>query len=183
MLADAHPLTYKGGSEIYTENQQFMRENVFLHSFSASRSLGFKHLHMDNKDFYFIQSNHLVKRWNNEDSQANFYLLASLGINPPRSPAVALGTAFDWESRRYYASAKYSLINQYELSRTRIGFAPYLAAFNHVNTWIMLEYNHFVDKRSFNDLTPLVRLYYKNYLVELGYSVNSNYLFNFMIHF
>lgn len=41
----------------------------------------------------------------------------------------------------------------------------------------------YMSEENFNDVSPLVRLFYDQYLLEVGYSLKGNVLVNFMVHF
>jgi hypothetical protein len=65
----------------------------------------------------------------------------------------------------------------------RAGFAPYLAEFNELNAWFILEANHMNKGMSDVEITPLIRLFYKNILIESGSSFKGDVQFNFMVHY
>jgi hypothetical protein len=141
--------------------------------------------------FYAPQLDYLVKRWNNADSQANFYAYGSYGAmnfqNQTKGTGLT-GAEADAESRKYFVSSKYermwsSLGPTFYQAEARIGVAPYEAEFNEVASWFMLQYQyHPMLTRKFA-LTPLVRLFYKSVLFEAGVSTEADWMLNFMFHF
>ena len=67
--------------------------------------------------------------------------------------------------------------------RTRIGFAPYLANYDDLHTWLMVEVSHHPAKDDTWVVTPLVRFFYHTTLVEAGYSSNDHLMFNWVLQF
>ncbi len=154
-LAWAHPVTFKDGKEIYVTNNSMMRSFGFTYSLTNKYSLGTSLMKIEDKDYYLLEGNFLVKRWNELGSQANLYLGAQGGLQNGRSIGGAMVEA-DWESREYYISSKYQYIDSNNLLRARLVFAPYLAHYNDLNTWFILEYDYMsLDKK--DDITPLLR--------------------------
>lgn len=199
--AKAHPVAFAGSYSIMTWNNKEMSDWMFTHSFTSSYSLTARYLRLDTKEgertFYAPQINLLLKRWNELSSQANIYLSLGYGaesVNTQngkktnQTSLLALET--DWESRKYYVSFRQDALlshrdskkNIYQ-SKARAGFAPYLAEFEELNYWFILEAD--VMNKSTEDyrLTPFIRMFYHNVLVELGASTKGDAQFNFMVHF
>lgn len=133
----------------------------------------------------------LVQRWNTRTRQANFYALAG--------PAFYRGTgsSFDggWfsaqadaESRRWYGMAKSTVwwapgeFTRREYA-ARVGWAPWLAGFNDLNTWLMLEAGYKPAAARTTTLRPLVRFYTRTVLVELGSSLQGDPFLNLSFEF
>lgn len=143
-----------------------------------------------NRELYFPQLGLLVNRWNELGSQANIYANVGYGIDHYRdqtSGALNLELQADWETRRYYLDAELQAVrlvreNPYNAVRLRAGFAPYLAEFDQLHSWFIVQFdrNSAIDSES--EITPLVRLFYQNVLVEIGASLRGNMSFNFMVH-
>ena len=102
----------------------------------------------------------------------------------------SLWTAFlaDYESRRWFASYEPRFvwdgnIEKSVWQRARIGFAPYLANYNELNTWIMFQVDHHPAKHDHLVATPLIRFFYKTYLFEVGYGSNQHIMLNAQLQF
>ena len=55
-----------------------------------------------NETFALINNNFLAKRWNNRNSQANLYLLSSVGLDTKNSKSMGtIGLHGDWEDRQF----------------------------------------------------------------------------------
>lgn len=139
------------------------------------------------------QLNFLLKRWNELDSQANIYLSIGHGgekVKTSFKDTSILALEADWESRKYYVSAKEDVLlsnrdsglNVYQ-TKLRAGFAPYLAEFNEINTWFILQTDFSNKMEEEFKLTPFVRFFYHNVLTEFGVSSKGDAQFNLMVHF
>ncbi|MBC7714952.1 MAG: hypothetical protein H7177_16520 [Rhizobacter sp.] len=195
--AEAHPVAFAGSYSIMTWNSKEMSDWMFTHSFTSNYSLTARYLRLDTKEgertFYMPQFNYLLKRWNELDSQANIYLSASHGgekINSSLKSVSGAALETDWESRKYYVSFREDVLIDHKNSskniyqtKARAGFAPYLAEFNEINSWFILQADHNnKDVKEFK-LTPFIRLFYHNVLTEFGVSSKGDAQFNFMVHF
>ena len=195
--AEAHPVSFAGSYSIMTWNSKDMSDWMLTHSFTSKYSLAARYLRLQTEDgertFYVPQVNVLLKRWNELDSQANVYLSLGHGGEKVKSSfkntsSVALET--DWESRKYYVSARGDALLSHKSSdqsiyqtKLRAGFAPYLAEFDEMNAWFILEaFKSNKDEKEFK-LTPFIRLFYHNVLTEFGVSSRGDAQFNFMVHF
>lgn len=120
--------------------------------------------------------NHLAWRRNTAESQANLYLSAGaglLGLEGDDSRA-GLSAAFqlDWETRRLHAALiGHGLfgdrISQGEL-KAHLGFAPWVAAYENVAPWVMVEIARVVGRDAETEVAPMLVLMYKAYRLELG---------------
>ena len=143
-----------------------------------------------NREFYFPQIGFLLKRWNNVESQANIYAATGYGVehrNGKASGALNTELQADWESRKYYLDAELQAIrlvpkDPVNYMRLRAGFAPYLAEFDHIQSWFIMQVERNTSFGSETTITPLVRLFYQNVLIEVGSSIKGEFNFNFMIH-
>lgn len=131
---------------------------------------------------YSLGLNILVKRWLLEDSQANVYTSFNSGFIFPRnkyslsladifpkpvkeSPFFQWNLSADWESRFIYTAGgvklrgKLSSINEY-LSGDfyyRIGFAPYIAGMDTLQTWFVLMFQASADGTSDEDVQDYLK--------------------------
>ncbi|WP_142696009.1 hypothetical protein [Bdellovibrio sp. NC01] len=172
------------------------QHNEFLLTYSVKSYLAAAVYYFREGDVNFTipRVNYLAKRWNNEDSQGNIYLSGGYGYERSFNQTVGAGFGaidVDWESRKYYTAASYErFLRQdqddisrpdFEVMKVRAGVAPYLAEFNEINTWFILEAQKMNDTPVV--LTQFVRLFYKNVLVELGAGFDGGWAFNYMVHF
>ena len=67
--------------------------------------------------------------------------------------------------------------------RGRIGFAPYLADYDDLSTWLMLQVDHHPAKDHTLTVTPLARFFYQTTLVEAGVSNHKDVMFNWQLQF
>jgi hypothetical protein len=132
----------------------------------------------------------LVKRWNNLGSQANIYANLGYGFerrNGQTSGALNTELQADWESRKYYLAAEFQAVrlverDPYNLMRVRAGFAPYLVEFDQLHSWFIVQAERNSAVSAETEITPLIRLFYQNVLIEVGMSLKGETNFNFMIH-
>lgn len=195
--AFAHPVAFAGSYSIMTWNSKEMSEWMFVHSFTASNALAVRYERFQTVDgertFYIPQVNFLLKRWNELDSQANIYLSVGHGgekIGSTFKNTSALAVEADWESRKYYVSFKEDALLSHKKSgrsiyttKVRAGFAPYLAEYNEINSWFILQAEKINKSEESYTLTPFIRLFYKNVLTEFGVSSKGDAQLNFMVHF
>lgn len=197
----AHPVAFAGSYSIMTWNSKEMSDWMFTHSFTAKHSLTARYLRLSTREgertFYLPQLNFLLKRWNELDSQANIYLSighggeavkTTKGKKSEDTSLLALET--DWESRKYYVSFRQDALLSHQDSdkniyqtKVRAGFAPYLAKFEEINAWFILEASKMNKGEKEFKLTPLVRFFYHNVLMEAGMTSKGDAQFNFMVHF
>ena len=148
-----------------------------------------KHL----KTAHFLSTNFLLKRWNGQNYQANIYIVTGIGVSDVggMDQAVGLGLLqFDTEDRNYYFLAKYAQI-QSKTSKEmgqgtiRAGFSPYVGKFTEIHSWLIMEYQRtdILGGDTNNDITPYLRVFYKNVLFEVGHSFNGQFRFNYITHF
>lgn len=197
-LASARPVSYPGGWTVMQTNNRFAHGLHLHYSPTAKYSIGYKGEYWRDKQWQFqgAQLNILLKRWNQKGSQANIYFKNGLGIGHSDYPsfegrtcaAMFSALAADWESRRFFTSyaARMTHANDIEtfwMQQARIGIAPYIGDYGDIHTWLMLR----LDQTSMNAdqlvLTPMLRFFKAQYLVEIGVSHRGDFLFNWIIRF
>ncbi len=193
--AFAHPVAYQGATGVMTWNQPFMTDNWLTYSFRSDAALAGRVMRFEMPEgrmqYFGGQLDYLVKRWNETDSQANIYTYGSYGaVNfQNRNGAAGLaGVEADVESRKYFASVKSekmwaSLGPDYFGYEARLGIAPYEAEYAEIATWFMIQYEYHPSLVKAYAVTPLARLFYKNFLFEAGVSTEGDWMSNFMFHF
>ena len=151
---------------------------------------------MASGQFHGAQLNYLVKRWNAEASQANFYMKSGAGaaysdlgrFDGKTEAAGFTGIAMDWEDRRFFTSYsnRYTHagdIDKFYMQSARVGVAPYIGDYGDVHTWLMLQGDHSPEGDDHFTVTPLVRFFKGEYLAEAGISNHGDILFNAVIRF
>jgi hypothetical protein len=174
----AHPVIYQGGTAINSSNMKNLANHYVLYSLTSKFSFGVEDWRFAQRNFLFAKANTLLYRKNSEHSQGNLYLHSGFGTES----TYQLGLEGDWETRRLYTSFKHLEFSHERLTQGRVGFAPYLADFSELQTWIMLQgmVTRLVEKEVI--LTPMLRFFYQNYLAEVGSSVKGEWMLNFMVH-
>jgi hypothetical protein len=194
---EAHPVAFAGSYSIMGWNSEEMTEWELIHSFTPHYALAARYLRIETtsgeRTFYIPQLNFLLKRWNELDSQANVYLSVGHGgekVDSSFKDTSALAIEADWESRKYYVSFRQEGLMAHRdssqniyLTKVRAGFAPYLAEFNEMNAWFILQAEKTNKSKEEYTLTPIIRLFYHNVLTEFGVSSKGSPIFNFMVHF
>ena len=96
-----------------------------------------------------------------------------------------IGIHGDWEDRRFMVMQmiEHFSHNSALVSNTRLAYSPYAVDYSKTSTWLIahyrIEYNN--DQYSYM-FFPVIRLFKKNYLFEIGYNGNDSFL-SFMTHF
>jgi hypothetical protein len=165
----------------------------FDYSPTARYSVGyaFEHWRKDDFNLHAVTLNILAKRWNNPDSQGNFYILSGIGVTEDSdgdlSPAGYTGIQADWEDRRVFVSYENHVMagdndagQTFFMQSARVGFAPYVGEYGDLHTWLMLEIQHDPEDDDNVTATPLVRLFKGDTLGEFGISTSGDVLFNIM---
>ena len=137
------------------------------------------------------QINVLAKRWNLPDAQGNIFVMTGAGTAVKGGDAhfaAWTGLLADYETRRIFTSYEIRLmyaqgIEKSVWQRARLGVAPYLANYDDLNTWFMVQVDHHPEKAHATAVTPLIRLFYKTFLVEGGVSTRGTVMFNLVQQF
>lgn len=191
----AHPVTYQDAIGIMTWNQPYMSDDWITYSFRSDAAIAARAMRLEVPEgqlqFFAPQFDYLVKRWNESDFQANIYAYAAYGaanFQGQTHGAGLAGAETDAESRKYFGMIQYEKMwgdlgpDFYRLN-ARVGIAPYEAEFNEIASWLMVQYEYHPSLTRDYAITPLVRLFYKNVLIEAGVSTVGDWMFNFMFHF
>ena len=193
--AQARPVSYPGGLTLMLMNDGDRNSAHGHYSPTARVSLGYRFVYWREQDWTFhgMHINHLLKRWNAVDSQANVYLKYAGGVAYSRrdsvkkqtSAAGVVGVAADWEDRRYFISygnryVEAGRIDDFYTQSARIGWAPYEGDYNDLHTWIMLQADHVPEKRKPFTATTLLRLFKGVHMLEGGINNQGTVLFNYI---
>lgn len=192
----AHPVGYKGSLGIMSYNSSTMNEILLTYSVSPRFAVAQTYLKDSKSEFYIPRLNFLAQRWNNTDSQGNIYLSAGSGIEKQDSKnfQTHLGeVVLDWESRKYYTYFEHLYLRRsnglnsnipwddYNHSKLRLGFAPFMADYEDLNIWCIAQFDKHGDEKQIN-ATQFLRFYRKNVLWEIGAGFDGSMAFNFMLH-
>jgi hypothetical protein len=194
--AQAMSVSWQGSTAVMTSSQSFLTDWLVAYSFRNDLAIAARAMRMTMGDgsemkFFAPQIDYLLKRWNGQNFQANVYLNGAFGaqVIPGKTSHVGIGTLeSDIESRAYYVSAKVqeNLVgigaNQFQ-SEFRLGLAPYQADYEELASWLMVSVQNNPALIRNLSITPLVRIFYKSTLVELGSNLQGDWMFNSMIHF
>jgi len=192
----AHPVSFEGSKGVMGYHSSIISHNQLNYSFSHRLAAGVHHIRrpeVENASASFVSLNFLLKRWNNKSSQANIYAVLGLGQSDLNGESEASGLGliqFDIENREYYFLAKYLQIQNEEQvdlkqSIVRVGLAPYVADYEGIHSWLILEWQtlNFNEAGTRHDVTPFLRIFYKNLLFEIGQNFDGVSKFNYIVHF
>ena len=197
LAASSRPISYPGGWTL-TQFNNWETSLLNVHYSPASTdSIGLFIENFNDEDRLNIDFSwhHLLGRRDTQKSQANLYLLTHAGVSLLDETEAFNGTiaiAGDWETRRYFTSYRTAfryvdgVDNGSFHQVARLGVAPYLGEYGSIHTWLMLQVEHHPEQPSSEDrliLTPLVRIFKGDYLVELGVNSNGDALANLIIRF
>ncbi|MBI1274515.1 MerR family transcriptional regulator [bacterium] len=192
--AESKPISYVDGFMVMQENDETGHTLSMDYTIDPKLALGlYAKKESGDKDFTTIgpQVNYLVKRWNMPDGQANIFSMTGAGVSHWKGDdefSAWTGILADYETRRIFTSYEIRgmFAGDFEKSiwqRARVGFAPYLANYDDLNTWFMVQVDYHPAKEDNVVVTPLVRFFYKTTLVEAGYSSNDHVMFNWVLQF
>ena len=185
----AHPVIWKNGTVITSKFMESLNEFELHYSLTHQWAVGVHGVEMDGVSYGMVQSNHLLNRWNGKGSQGNMYLFSGLGaaFNKRHLPILHLGVQADWETRWVYTQMSlhgFFKEDPIHFASLRLGVAPYLADFDELNSWIILQLNDRYQEQSHHlSVTPLVRLFKDTFLLEFGSNFSDYYVVTMMIHF
>lgn len=164
--------------------------NYVLYSLTHRWALGLEHWRFGKDDkreeMGFLKLNHLLYRYNGEDSQGNIYLHGGIGALKERSLYQA-GIEGDWESRVLYTSLKHLEFHGGGLDRSmtqaRLGISPKIAGYKELQTWFMVQGMVIRGVEDTLMITPMLRFFYHNVLWEVGSSTRGDWMLNLMVHY
>ncbi len=194
----AHPVIYKEGIVVSSSNMPTYSDNQLMYSWSNRWASGLNHWRFtkeeSNTDMAFLKTNYLLYRYNGESSQGNIYLHGGVGVvdseieKRQTNEAYMTGFEADWETRTLYTALKHYYftspkVTDISMTQARIGFSPFEAAFDQLQSWFMLQAMYMPDVESEIIITPLLRFFYKNVLWEMGSSTRGEWMLNIMVHY
>jgi len=192
--AETKPLSYVGGLMVMQENDETGHTLSIDYTFDPHFALGmYSKYEIGGKEFYMMgpQLNTLIKRWNLPDGQGNIFSMTGGGparMGDHTQPAAWAGLMFDYETRRLFFAYEPRVLYAGDIEksfwqRAHMGFAPYLANYDQLNTWLLLRVDHHTSKDDHLVVTPVLRLFYKTIWFEAGYSSNEHVMLNWTVQF
>ena len=156
----AHPTTFKTGKVLWLiKNKQFS-DLRFGYSASHKWLLGARYLEFDNSKELLLNSNWLIKRWNQTGAQGNLYLLTNFNEN-----SFHYGLQGDWENRRWYVAQMIDSYNNDISFESRIGWSPYLVDYDGLSTWIILQNMN-------GQIKPILRFFFAREIARFTVTVD-----------
>ena len=180
------------------QKSNWEKSRLHLHyTFNRKNSLGPVVENENLTDRYNIglHWNHLLYRRNTRISQTNLYLTGHLGAAIEESEQeldIRTGLMGDWETRRYLVAYGFqgtqagSIEDPAFHQKLRLGIAPYLAESGSIHTWAIVQVEHHPENDDYEKdiiVTPLLRFFKNEYLVEIGVNNEGDGLFNFIIRY
>jgi hypothetical protein len=193
--AQAKPLSYVGGTMVMQENDETGHTLSIDYTFDPHFALGLysKYEINQSREFWMAgpQLNTLLRRWNLPEGQGNIFVMTGGGEarqGRRNEPAAWLTLMGDYETRRVYFSSESRFmyarhIEKSAWQRAYAGFAPYLADYEQLNTWLLLRVDHHPAKNDHFVVTPVIRFFYKTIWLEAGYSSNNHVMVNWTVQF
>jgi hypothetical protein len=158
-------------------NYATSKDNAFGVSYHLWRGDGkISNMRVEHSGLSFTR---LVKRWNNENSQANIWFGIDAGntkdnLNFQGSRFGYMPSLqFDWESTRAYALASISSLRiqgnrSYDTYKIQAGFSFYEAEFDEWQPWLVLEVKHMPGMFDKPEVTPFLRFISNSLYLEVG---------------
>jgi hypothetical protein len=194
--AFGNPVSFKDGWGIMPAYTPEWSDLMLNYSITNRHAMGASFFYRDDKKstatFGIGQFNYLIRRWNEMDSQANLYVSGGLGgrNDSLRDDAFAGYGALegDYETRRVYTLLGVESIQSpgeadFNRIRGRVGFSPYLAPIDALQTWLIVQTDYMPEMEREVTVTPLVRFFYNNYALETGVSLDGQLFLGAMAHF
>lgn len=193
--SSAHPVSWKGSVGIMPEISGSRRELEVNYSIASNYAVGLHSIMIDYKEdtakFILPKFNYRLLRFNQPGSQTNLYLSTGIGgvrYKEEDSTVVIGALQADYETRRIYALLAGETLqsdSKIDLNRIRyrLGFAPYLTDFSGFHTWLIGQVEYTPELKDQWTVTPLVRFFYRNYLIEIGSSTRGKLSLSGIIHF
>jgi hypothetical protein len=194
----ARPVSYPGGWTVMQFNDASQYTLLTHYSLTARTALGYRAAWMRDAEYqvHALQGNHLLKRWNRPEAQANIYLKSGLGIavdsrgkhERSTEPYAFSGVSLDWENRRWFVMYEnsYRSAGDFEEDFSQsatLGLAPYVGEYGDLHTWLMVKTEHQPGQDDNVMVTPFVRFFKGTWLWEVGVSDQGDVLFNWIKRF
>ncbi len=197
-------MSYAGGLMLMQENDSGGHTVGMDYTISPRMAVAVHaqhHIRGDNFQMFGPQLNFLVRRWNAPRSQGNIFANIGGGTTVDRNGDMRsvgwIGLLADYETRSlfvsYEARAMYATgVERALWQRARAGFAFTPVDYSKLSPWFMVQIDRRDEKHiglhapagePKTEITPLVRVMYKAFLVEGGVSHRGNVMFNWVKQF
>ena len=192
--AFSHPVIYKDGIVTWVTLTGDSNESRVSYSLTSRFGIEANSSYYENVESirdYSLGLNFLYKRWIQKNSQANLYGQIHGGyFKKDRTQDEGFlshaSIMADWESREWFVSGKvkgmYLMEDFLPKYNFRIGFAPYVAGMNALQTWMIVQLSYFQESKDQLIVTPLMRFFYRNALWEIGANLEGNFFLSLMTH-
>jgi len=197
---NARPVSYPEAWTLMIRNDADINSLHIHYTPDTQHSIGLRLRYDRDAEALFTggQINRLIKRWNEVDSQANFYGRIGVGRVTDQSSlgrddewGLFAGLSADWETRRYFISGAVEHWAQGEFgdkssAHGRLGIAPYVANTGALHTWIMVEGHYRPDEADDEDVygaTALLRFFKGPSLLEIGVDNKGEPVANYIHRF
>lgn len=198
------PVSYVGGVMLMQENDSGGHTLGMDYTVTPRMAVAFHaqyHIRGDNFTMLGPQLNVLVRRWNAPRSQGNIFANMGAGSTIDRNGDMRgvgwMGLLADFETRRLFVSYEMRAMyaNKVERSlwqRARAGVAFSPVDYSKISPWFMVQVDHREEKHlglhasaaePKLEITPLVRVMYKAFLIEGGISHRGRVMFNWVKQF
>ncbi|MGE3334524.1 MAG: hypothetical protein AB7I36_12840 [Rhodospirillaceae bacterium] len=198
------PVSYVGGLMLMQENDAGGHMVGLDYTVTPRMAVAFHaqyHIRGDNFTMLGPQMNFLVKRWNAPRSQGNIFTNVGGGTTIDRNgdmrPATWTGLLADYETRRLFVSYEVQAMyapkverSVWQRARAGIAFSP--VDYTKVSPWAMVQVDyrdethlglHVGAKEPKVEITPLIRVMYRAFLIEGGVSHRGKLMFNWVKQF
>ena len=154
---NARPVSYADGWTVMLYNDYHSNSLLTHYSPTSKYSTGYLIQYWQDKEYWInaLNLNYLANRINKKHSQTNLYFKGGLGIlktdfnnySNKNELVTYAEIAADWETRRYFTSYNNNFLKSVSVDGTfiqkvRLGYAPYIAKYGALHTWLMYELNH-----------------------------------------
>ena len=197
-LLCARPISYVGGWTLMSFND-YQSNSLLVHYTPSSKySLGYNIEYWNDKEYWInnLNLNYLLKRINTKNSQANFYFKSGIGFlytdfkenKSKKEYVTTLSFTSDWETRKKFVSYSSELIKSENITdvfmqKARVGFAPYIANYGKIHTWLLYELNYMPSTSNNLKSAAIIRFFKSTNLVEAGIDEDRNILLNYIKRF
>ncbi|MBV71779.1 MAG: hypothetical protein CMH52_10610 [Myxococcales bacterium] len=192
--AATHPVTFEDGLAFSAIFQP--RSTLIEGGYTLSRhiAVGSTYARIQTEDggihAGFAHLNALVFRHNGSGSQGNLYLSAGAGGGLYDDEVAELGYAslqLDYETMRFYTALMSRAVSDGSALKYRatyrIGFAPYVAPYNSLQSWLVAQTMYMPEMNDDLNFMLLLRFFYKTVLWELGGDLNGLPWIQMMVHY
>ena len=199
-LVQAKPIAFSHGTTVMAEyGAGTMVEAQVFYAPKYFLSLGGGYLELESdidhrrREITYARANYLVKRWNQENSQANVFVWGGAGqayVSELNSHEFAwnAGAQFDYETRRVYASLKTDLHRSsafsHRIDTLQLGIAPYKHDFDSLATWFVVQGREISGGiHDGTEWSLLLRLFKRGAWVEAGVTEDGKLQAMAMVNF